>query len=69
MERSLFGFDVLDIGWWLERVAKTKDDLDFYELCVEYVAGLNDTHDSYSLTGFCGFAGVHRGPLRWQGAD
>ena len=25
------------------------NDLDFYELCVEYVASLNDTHDSFSI--------------------
>src|SRR6185295_938504 len=34
---------------WLDRVARTTTDLDFYELCVEYVASLNDTHDSFSL--------------------
>ena len=48
-KRQLFGFDALNIGPWLDRVSKTTNDLDFYELCVEYVANLNDTHDSFSL--------------------
>jgi len=48
-KKQLFQFDALDIKPWLERVAKTTNDLDFYELCVAYVAGLHDTHDSFSL--------------------
>jgi peptidase S41-like protein/PDZ domain-containing protein len=46
---QLFNFNVLDIQPWLDRVAQTKTDLDFYEVCVEYVAGLNDTHDHFTL--------------------
>jgi len=49
-KNQLFGFDARNIGPWLDRVAQTTTDLDFYELCVEYVASLNDTHDHYSLT-------------------
>ncbi|HKA02032.1 MAG TPA: hypothetical protein VKE70_36225, partial [Candidatus Solibacter sp.] len=49
-KRQLFHFDALDIKPWLDRVKQTQTDLDFYELCVEYVAGLNDTHDHYTLT-------------------
>ncbi|MBI2688241.1 MAG: hypothetical protein HYX27_18205 [Acidobacteria bacterium] len=48
-KKTLFGFDALDVAPWLARVRKTTNDLDFYELCVEYVASLNDTHDSFSL--------------------
>jgi hypothetical protein len=48
-KKQLFHFDVLDIQPWLDRVAQTKTDLDFYEVCVAYVAGLNDTHDHFSL--------------------
>ncbi|MDQ2946735.1 MAG: S41 family peptidase [Acidobacteriota bacterium] len=48
-KRLLFGFDALNIAPWLDRVAKTTNDLDFYELCIEYVASLNDTHDGFSL--------------------
>ena len=48
-KKQVFGFDALNIKPWLDRVAKTTTDLDFYELCVEYVASLNDTHDAFSL--------------------
>jgi hypothetical protein len=48
-KKQLLGFDVLDTKAWLVRVAATTTDLDFYEVCVEYVASLNDTHDRFSL--------------------
>ena len=48
-KKQLFNFDALAIKPWLDRVAQTKTDLDFYEVCVAYVAGLNDTHDSFTL--------------------
>ena len=48
-KKQLFGFNALNLKPWLDRVAMTTTDLDFYELCVEYVASLNDTHDAFSL--------------------
>lgn len=48
-KKQLFGFDALKINPWLDRVAKTQNDLDFYEVCVEYVAGLNDTHTYFDI--------------------
>src|SRR5215471_3772941 len=48
-KKQLFEFNALNLKPWLDRVAKTTTDLDFYELCVEYVASLNDTHDAFSL--------------------
>lgn len=48
-KKQLFNFDALAIQPWLDRVAQTKTDLDFYEVCVAYVARLNDTHDYFSL--------------------
>src|SRR5690242_933029 len=48
-KKQMFQFDALDIKPWLDRVAKTTTDLDFYELCVAYVASLHDTHDSFFL--------------------
>ena len=48
-KNQLFGFNALNLGPWLDRVAETTTDLDFYELCVEYVASLNDTHDQFVL--------------------
>lgn len=49
-KKQLFGVDILNIRQWLEKVANTQTDLDFYEVCVDYVASLNDTHDHFSLT-------------------
>jgi hypothetical protein len=48
-KKQLLGFDVLSIQPWLDRVAATTTDLDFYEVCVAYVASLNDTHDHFTL--------------------
>ena len=48
-KKTLFGFDALDIAPWLDRVARTTDDLDFYEVCVEYIASFNDTHVPFIL--------------------
>ena len=48
-KRELFGFDALRIGAWLERAARSRDDLEFYDVCIEYVASLRDSHDAYSL--------------------
>jgi len=48
-KKQLFNFDVLAIKPWLDRVSQTKTDLDFYEVCVAYVASLHDTHDSFTL--------------------
>lgn len=39
-------FDLFKIKTWLDRVKATKDDLEFMEICVQYVASLNDAHDS-----------------------
>lgn len=48
-KRDALRVDALETRPWLERVAQTKDDLDFYEICVEYVASLNDAHDVFTL--------------------
>src|SRR5258708_16658161 len=48
-KRDALNFDLLNIGGWLTKAMNTQDDLDFYELCVSYVASLNDAHDSFQL--------------------
>lgn len=48
-KRDLLNFDLLNIGGWLTKAMNTKDDLDFYELCVAYVASLDDAHDAFNL--------------------
>src|SRR5437763_9873218 len=48
-KRDAIGFDLLNVQPWLDRVATTTSDLDFYELCIEYIASLNDAHDVFTL--------------------
>ncbi len=48
-KRDAIGFDLLNTAPWIEKVAATRNDLDFYEVMVSYVAALNDAHDGYSL--------------------
>lgn len=48
-KRDFLNFDLLNIGDWLNKAMATKDDLDFYEVCVAYVASLNDAHDAFNL--------------------
>jgi hypothetical protein len=39
-------FDLYKVKKWIDRVKASKDDLEFMDICVEYVASLNDAHDS-----------------------
>jgi hypothetical protein len=48
-KRDALKFDLMNIQPWLAKVQATKTDLDFYEVMVEYVSGLNDAHVSYLL--------------------
>lgn len=48
-KQTLFQFDLLEARPWLDRIAQVKDDLDFYEICMEYVSKLNDTHVNITL--------------------
>ncbi len=48
-KKELFGFDLFEIGPWLDRVAQSRDDLEFFEIALEYVASLNDTHSSFAM--------------------
>ncbi len=49
-KRDVIGFDLMNAGPWLERVARSKDDLEFLEICMQYVASLADAHDGLWLT-------------------
>lgn len=42
------GFDALDIAPWIDRVRKSANDIEYYEICAEYVASLKDTHSNFS---------------------
>ena len=48
-KKELFGFDLFDLRPWLDRVSQSSDDLEFFEIVLEYVASLNDTHSSFAM--------------------
>ena len=52
LRRDVFGFDLYNIQPWLAQVAKTSDDVSFYDVCVKYVASLLDSHDEFTLPTF-----------------
>jgi hypothetical protein len=46
-KRQAIGVDMLALRPWLERVARANDDLEFYEICSEYVNSLFGGHDTF----------------------
>src|SRR5262245_15562596 len=48
-KKQLFGFDLFDLRPWLTRINHSQDDLSFYEIMLEYVASLRDTHSQFSM--------------------
>src|ERR1051326_6649393 len=48
-KRDALHVDALNISDWLTQAANSADDLAFYEVCVAYVASLNDGHDAFEL--------------------
>ncbi len=48
-KRDAFGNDALQIGTWLTRAGAAKDDLEFWEICAEYIAALKDLHSGFEM--------------------
>lgn len=42
-------FDGLNLRPWLDRIKNSRDDLDFFEICAEYVAQYQDGHTHFEL--------------------
>lgn len=49
LRRDVFGFDMANIQPWLDQIKSSTDDLTFYDICVRYVASLQDSHDEFTL--------------------
>jgi hypothetical protein len=49
LRRDVFGFDLYNLKPWLDQIAKSTDDISFYDICVKYVASLQDSHDEFTL--------------------
>ena len=50
-KRQVFNIDITNIAPWLTRVRAAKDDIEFLELCKEYVSSFDDLHTSFSGPG------------------
>jgi len=48
-KRDTAGFDLFDLAPWIDRALQTRDDIEYLDLLVEYVASLNDAHDVFTL--------------------
>jgi hypothetical protein len=48
-KRETLKFDLYDLRPWLDRISRSKDDLEFYEICAEYVSRLESAHDVFGL--------------------
>ena len=48
-KQTELNFNALDLTTWLPRVSAVTNDLDFYDLMVEYVSDLVDAHDQYLI--------------------
>ncbi|MDX1984038.1 MAG: S41 family peptidase [Bryobacteraceae bacterium] len=46
-KRDGVGFDMMKLAPWLARIDAAKDDLQYLEICVEYVAALKDGHSQF----------------------
>ena len=48
-KRDALHVDILNVGDWVNQAAASQSDLDFLEVCVAYVASLNDAHDQFEV--------------------
>ncbi|HBY61046.1 MAG TPA: hypothetical protein DEH78_14580 [Solibacterales bacterium] len=51
-KKYALGFDLLNLTPWLSRIRAASSDLEYYEICQEYVASLDDGHSGYSAASF-----------------
>jgi hypothetical protein len=50
-KKESVGFDLSNTTQWLERVRNAKDDIEYHEIALEYVAALEDSHSQYTAPG------------------
>ncbi len=46
---GLFGYDMLDVGSWTQRIETSRTDLEYYAILREYLASLQDGHAGYNI--------------------
>ena len=47
-----FDYDLLRLQPWLQQVNSSRDDLSFYDICIRYVASLQDSHSMFVVPSF-----------------
>jgi len=58
-KKTFLGFDVLNAAPWLDRVRASNSDLDFLDICYQYIAAFRDTHTAfYFSSSFLADAGM-----------
>ena len=50
LKLTLYGFDLYSLRPWLDQIKASKTDIEFYDICVRYVAGLKDSHDEFTIS-------------------
>ena len=48
-KKDAIHFDSLNLAPWISRINASKDDLNFFEICMEYVAANQDGHTTFEL--------------------
>lgn len=48
-KRDVLQYDGLDIRSWMDRVAKSRDDVEYLEICAEYAAKFQDGHTGFEV--------------------
>src|ERR1700731_4339369 len=48
-KKQAINFDSLNVAPWVTRINDSKDDLDFFEICMQYVAASQDSHTGFDL--------------------
>ena len=46
-KKDLLQYDLLNLSPWMDRIQGVTNDLDFYDVMIDYVASLQDAHDQY----------------------
>lgn len=46
-KQEAFGVNIFDVKPWMERIRGAKDDLEYFQICSEFVAQLRDGHSYY----------------------
>jgi hypothetical protein len=59
-KRDVIGYDLLDTAGYIDRIKSTATDLEFYDLCSEFISRLQDSHSNFQTPStFFAVLGIH----------